>query len=120
MECTFPPCHSGSFSAIARTMPSSTASLVCTEFAINPGRITARQTIIRFLIMSLLTEVRAQRRAGALLSEQLLDEGAGNVGQAEVPALEAVRQLCVLQPHEVQDSRMQVVDVNLVFNHVVP
>ena len=40
------------FSAIARTTPSSIASLVCAEFAVNPGRITARQTIIRFLIMS--------------------------------------------------------------------
>ena len=42
-----------------------------------------------------------------------------HVGQAEVAALEAVRQLGVVQAQLVQDRRLQVVDVDRVLDHVV-
>src|SRR5262249_19125470 len=50
--------------------------------------------------------------------QQLLDPRAGNVGQAEVAALELVRQLQVVESEQVQDRRVQVVDVDRLFGDV--
>src|SRR6266536_1804011 len=101
MECTFPPCHSGSSSAIARTMPSSSLfglCRICDQSGQN-NRETNHYQVSHNVAPS--GHVR-------LLSEQLLHQGSCDIGEAEVSALEAIRQLCVLQPHEVQHSRMQV------------
>ena len=42
-----------------------------------------------------------------------------DVGQAEVAALELVRQLLVVDAEQVQHRRVQVVDVDRVLGHVV-
>jgi len=54
------------------------------------------------------------RRSG----EELLDEPAVDVGQAKVAALEAIRQPLVVEAEQVQQRRVQVVDVDLVLCHV--
>lgn len=41
-----------------------------------------------------------------------------DVGEAEIPSLETVRQLGMIETQQVQKGRMQVVDVDLVFCHI--
>ena len=48
--------------------------------------------------------------------QQLLDHFAVHVGQPEVAALEPERQLRVIEAEQVQDRRVQVVDVDLVLD----
>ena len=50
--------------------------------------------------------------------EELLDKLAVDVGEAEVPALEPVGQLGVIKPEEMQQSRVQVMDMHLVLGGV--
>ena len=42
-----------------------------------------------------------------------------NVGQSEIAALEFVGQLRVVQAHQVKDGRVQIVDLNRIFDDVV-
>ena len=55
---------------------------------------------------------------GRTLRQQLRHDLAVHVGQAEVAALEAVGQLRVVEAEQVQDRRVQVVDVDLVLDRV--
>ena len=59
--------------------------------------------------------------AGALAPsrEQPVHDLAADVGEAVVAALEAERQLLVVEPEQVQQRRVQVVDVHRVLGDVV-
>src|SRR5262245_31686969 len=50
--------------------------------------------------------------------QQLLDDLAGDVGEAEVAALETIRQLQVIEAEQLQDGRVQVVDVDRLLDDV--
>ena len=58
-------------------------------------------------------------RSSAPLRQKSLDDVAVDVGQAEVAALEAVRQPLVVQAQAVEQRRVEVVDVNGVADDVV-
>src|SRR5688572_23594112 len=49
-----------------------------------------------------------------------MDDFAEDVGEAVVAALETVGEFCVLDAEAVEDCRLEVVDVDLVFGDVVP
>ena len=51
-----------------------------------------------------------------VLRDQLVDDVAFDVGQAEIAAGVAVRELLVVEAHEMQDRGVQVVDVDAVFD----
>ena len=51
--------------------------------------------------------------------ERLLDDAAGGVGEAEVPALELVGQPRVIDAQAVQDRGVQIVDVDRILRDVV-
>src|SRR2546421_508031 len=51
-------------------------------------------------------------RTTALSGDDVLDDLAGDIGQAEVTALKAIRQFLVVEAEQVQDRRLQVVDVD--------
>ena len=52
------------------------------------------------------------------LRKEALDDVSGNVGQAEVAAAETVGQALVVQSHQVQNGRVEIVDVDFVFGGV--
>ena len=52
--------------------------------------------------------------------EELVDHHPADVGQAEVAALGLVRQSGVVQAQEVEDRRLEVVDVDRVLGDVEP
>ena len=58
-----------------------------------------------------------QRSGGS--GQDRLDDLAVNVGQAEVAALEAVGQPCVIDAQEMQDRGVEVVDLDRVLDDVV-
>src|SRR5690242_5431777 len=63
-------------------------------------------------------ELKAEEgaRPSRSAADDLLDHPPVHVGQAEVSPRVAVRQPLVVQPHQVQDGRVQVVDVYLVLD----
>src|SRR5438445_7389270 len=62
-----------------------------------------------------------QAPGGPVSSRQnLVHHAAAHIGESEVAAGVAVRQLLVVQAEEVQQGRVQVVDVDLVLGGVVP
>ena len=52
------------------------------------------------------------------LSQQLLDNLSGDVGEAEVAALEAVGEFGMIEAEQMQEGRLQIVHVNRVFDYV--
>jgi hypothetical protein len=52
--------------------------------------------------------------------DDVLDHTPGHVGEAEVAAVVAVRQLRVVKAHQVQDRCLEVVDGHLVLDRLVP
>src|SRR5437763_690927 len=50
--------------------------------------------------------------------EEFLHDATGYVGEAEVAALEAIGQLGVVEAQEVEEGRVQVVDVDLVLDRL--
>src|SRR5262245_13794205 len=49
---------------------------------------------------------------------QLLNDVSGNVSQTKIASLETIRQLRVLQPEQVKQRRVKVIDVNRLFDDV--
>ena len=52
--------------------------------------------------------------------QQVANDPAVDVGEPEVAALVMMRESLVIEPHLVQQRRLQVVDVHRVLDHVVP
>src|SRR5688572_6925409 len=50
--------------------------------------------------------------------EQFLHDGAVNVGQAEIAPLKAVGQFGVIEAQQVEERRMQIMDVDPVFHDI--
>jgi hypothetical protein len=54
-----------------------------------------------------------------ILGQHLLHHGAAYIGQSEVPSLELIGELQMVETHQVQDRGLQVVYVDAVFDGVV-
>ena len=52
-------------------------------------------------------------------SQQIVHDLAGDVGQAHVASAEAVGQALMVEAEQMQDGRVQIVDVNFVLDGVV-
>src|SRR5262249_41704082 len=50
--------------------------------------------------------------------EDFLNDAAADVSEAELPALEEIRQLLVIDPQEIQDGCLQVVNVDSAFHDI--
>src|SRR5579884_4364314 len=94
-----------------------------------PGRSAKVSSSRVYICQSTLESRRELPREGvvtegawlmAILSsrQQLLHDLPMHVRQAEVAALEAVGQLRVIEAQQMQEGRVQVVDVDLVLDHV--
>src|SRR5688572_22632404 len=60
------------------------------------------------------------KRTDSSSCQQLLHDTPSDIGQAEVAALIAEGQPLVLQAEQMQQSRVQIVDVNRIFEHASP
>ena len=65
-------------------------------------------------------DCKAASGFGGRLTQDLFHDVAVDVGEAVVAALEAVRQLRVVEPEAVHERRLQVVDVDHVLRHLEP
>src|SRR5437879_1372371 len=61
----------------------------------------------------------ANRSQATRLSEQSIDDFAIDVGQSEIASLKAIGQLRVIQAKAVQNCRLQIMHVNLVFSDMI-
>ena len=84
---------------------------------IDRGRVSAQYA--NALVESPESRVEGRGSKALVLCQELRDHFAADVRQAEVPALELVGELRVVQAHQVKDGGVQVVDVDRVFDHVV-
>ena len=61
----------------------------------------------------------AYRDSDKRLSDDPVDHFPVNIGQPEIPARIAIRQPLVIEAQQMQDGRVQVVEVNLVLHRVI-
>ena len=54
------------------------------------------------------------------LSQNLLHHTASHIGQPELPSLEQVSQFLVVNPHQMQNRRLQVVNMHTALGHIEP
>ena len=52
------------------------------------------------------------------LCEKLINQLPRNIGQPEIPPLETIRELCVIEAEQVEQRRVQIVDMDLVADDV--
>ena len=52
------------------------------------------------------------------LREKLFDNVSGDVGQTEIAALETVSELGVIETEAIENRRVEVMDVNFVFDYI--
>src|SRR5690348_11002972 len=72
------------------------------------------------VISARATPARNSPVMSTLLCQQLADYLPLHVGQAEIPSLVPIGQLCVVETQALQNRGLQVVNVHFVFNDVEP